>query len=66
MMKGDHGGQQNSCKTFIGVHSTMHLMHPNEGLATVTHIHVHVCVSTMCDSLHMMYLSASRFFLPMR
>ena len=27
-------GQQNSCKT-IGVHSTMHLMHPN-GLATIT------------------------------
>ena len=22
-------GQQNSCKTLIGVHSTMHLMHPN-------------------------------------
>ena len=26
-------GQQNSCKTLIGVHLIMHLMHPNQGLA---------------------------------
>ena len=29
-------GQQNSCKTLIGVHSIVHLMHPNKGLATIT------------------------------
>ena len=34
-------GQQNSCKTLTWVHSTMHLMHSNEGHATITCIHVH-------------------------
>ena len=29
-------GQQNSCKTLIGVHSTMHFMHRNQGLALFT------------------------------
>ena len=37
-------GQQNSCKTLliIGVHSTMHLMHPSYGLTTFTYIHTYV------------------------
>ena len=26
--------EQNSCKTLIGVHLTLYLMHPNLGLAT--------------------------------
>ena len=30
-------GQQKNCKTLIGVHLTMHLMHPNYSLATVTY-----------------------------
>ena len=34
-MKGGMG-QQNSCKTSTGVHSMMHLVHANQGLATIT------------------------------
>ena len=30
-------GQQTSCKTLIGVRLTMHLVHPNLGLATITY-----------------------------
>ena len=31
--------QQTSYKTLIGVHLTMHLMHHNEGLATIRNLH---------------------------
>ena len=40
-------GQQSSCKTLIGVHSTMRLMHPTNKLRSCT-CYIHVCVVCEC------------------
>ena len=47
MMGGDPGPTNYYlCRTLIGVHSTMHLMHPNEGLAIITCIAIFLHVGS--------------------
>ena len=44
-------GQQNSCKTLIGVHSTMHFMHPIKLLLGVFDMNIHDHLVTQSDHL---------------
>ena len=41
-------GQQNSYMTFIGVHSTMHLMHPDWCHVTIMHMWYPLVYSEAC------------------